>query len=80
MKKDTSESDESENTICQWVCPFCDEKGRGIASDWGSAKNELLSHIRSTENEKHGPKHRLPEGITEDDLSAVIERVDGYFE
>lgn len=66
----------SRGTFYEWTCPLCSESGALLASDEvgeEQAVEALLAHVRSSDDEVHGPVTSYPDGLEGEPLANHVE-------
>lgn len=66
----------SRGTLYEWRCPLCSEKGALLASDGvgeDQAIEALIAHVRSSDDEVHGPVTSYPDGFEREPLAEHVE-------
>lgn len=70
------EADPSAVTVYRWACPVCGESGTGIASGtenpYEKAAFSLRQHVRTSEDDVHGPANAFPPGFDHDDAGKTV--------
>ena len=60
--------------FCQWTCPICGITRVCVRNDsaCGSVSNNLLTHVRATNDVDHGPQGDVPPEIDPADLDEYV--------
>ena len=62
-------------TAYRWTCPLCGKSGVQLHDGPEPTRwiaNTIQAHIRSIEDDQHGPKHSCPDEFTVARLSANV--------